>query len=225
MGMAVDNYHLHELCIAKTAGHPQRILPPVMKEDRTVLDLGCGAGQILMSTKFEPGTTVIGLDVDESALSLGRQLDKTICFVCARAESLPFQTGYFDFVFARVALPYMHVHQSLSEIWRVLKTGGMVWLVLHPYPMVLKEAITALSRLQIKRVLVCLYVLANGIALNSLGKEFHLPFRKDYYESFQTIKGIRKLLRKTGFDEIHAEQNSFFVATAKKVHSTLNLAA
>lgn len=216
--MAVDNYHLHELCIAKTAGDPRRILPPVVKGDRTVLDLGCGAGQILMSTKFEPGTTVIGLDVDKEALSLGRQLDKSICFVCARGESLPFQTGYFDFVFARVALPYMHMHQSLAEIWRVLKPGGRIWFVLHPYSMVLKESFGALSRLEIKRVLVCLYVLANGIALNVLGKEFHLPFRKSYYESFQTVNGISKLLRKVGFAEIKAEQNGFFVATARKIY-------
>lgn len=214
--MTVDNYHLNELCIAKTAGHPQRILPPVLKGDLRILDLGCGAGQTLIATKFEPGATIIGLDVDESALSLGRQLDKTISFVCARAESLPFQNEYFDFVFSRVAVPYMHVHQSLAEIWRVLKRGGRIWLVLHPYSMVLKESLGALRRLQIRRVIVCLYVIANGIALNSLGKEFHLPFRKDYYESFQTINGIRKLLRKIGFDEITAEQNGFFVATARK---------
>jgi ubiquinone/menaquinone biosynthesis C-methylase UbiE len=214
--MAVDNYHLHELCIAKTAGDPRRILPPVRKGDRRVLDLGCGAGQILMATNFEPGTTVVGLDVDESALSLGKQLDKTICFVCARAESLPFQTGYFDFVFARVALPYMHMHESLAEIWRVLKTGGRIWLVLHPYTMILKETLAALSRLRIKRVMVCLYVIANGIALNYVGKEFHLPFRTDYYESFQTIRGIRKMLQKIGFDEIKAERDGFFVATARK---------
>jgi len=216
--MAVDNYHLHELCIAKTAGDPRRILPPVGKEDRRVLDLGCGAGQILMATNFEPGTIVVGLDVDESALSLGRQLDKTICFVCARAESLPFQTGYFDFVFARVALPYMHMHESLAEIWRVLKTGGRIWLVLHPYTMVLKETLAALSRLRIKRVMVCLYVIANGIALNSVGKEFHLPFRTEYYESFQTTRGIRKMLQKIGFDEIKAERDGFFVATARKIY-------
>ena len=216
--MAVDNYHLNELYIAKTAGHPQHILPPVMKGDLRILDLGCGAGQTLIATNFEPGTRVIGLDVDEEALSLGRQLDKTISFVCARAESLPFQTGYFDFVFSRVALPYMHVHQSLAEISRVLKTGGRIWLVLHPYSMVLKETFVALRRLQIRRVLVCLYVIANGIALNSLDKEFHLPFRKDYYESFQTIRGIKRLLQKVGFDEIQAERNGAFVATAKKDH-------
>jgi ubiquinone/menaquinone biosynthesis C-methylase UbiE len=216
--MNSNNYHLDELCIATTMGHPQRILPPVTKGDRKVLDVGCGAGQTLIATNFEPGATVIGLDLDKSALSLGRQLDKTISFVCARAERLPFEDESLDFVFSRVAVPYMHLADTLSEMWRVLKTGGRVWLVLHPYPMVLKETVDALSRLEVRRAAVCLYVIVNGMALNSLGKEFHLPFRKDYYESFQTIRGIRKLLRKVGFDDIQAERDGFFVATGRKAH-------
>jgi ubiquinone/menaquinone biosynthesis C-methylase UbiE len=216
--MEPHNYHLDELRIATTAGHSRRILPPITKADRRVLDVGCGAGQTLIATNFEPGTTVIGLDIDQSALSLGTQLDKRISFVCARGESLPFQTEYFDFVFSRVALPYMNMHETLFEICRVLKRGGRVWLVLHPFSMVFKETFDALYRLRIRRAVVCLYVIANGMLLHSLGKEFHLPFRKDYYESFQTISGIRKLLRKVGFDDIQAERNGFFVATATKAH-------
>ena len=217
--MAANNYHLEELSIATTVGHSQRLLPPVTEADRVVLDVGCGAGQTLIATNFEPGTTVIGLDVDKSALSLGRQLaDRPINFVCARAECLPFQAERLDFVFSRVALPYMNVHETLFEICRVLKRGGRVWLVLHPFSMVLKETVEALTRLKIRRVMVCLYVLANGIVLNLFGREFHLPLRKNYYESFQTIGGIRKLLAKVGFEEIRAERKGFFVATATKVH-------
>jgi ubiquinone/menaquinone biosynthesis C-methylase UbiE len=215
--MALD-YHLEELRIATTAGHSKRIMPPVTKSDRRVLDLGCGAGQTLIATDFAPGTTVIGLDVDKSALRFGKQLDERISFVCGRGESLPFQNERLDFVFSRVALPYMNVHDTLSEVRRVLKTGGRVWLVLHPCSMVLKEALDAIARLQIKRAVVCLYVIANGLLLNLCGMEFHLPFRKHYYESFQTIRGIRKLLRKVGFDDIQAGRNAFFVATARKAH-------
>ena len=217
--MASNNYHLEELSIATTVGHSQRLLPPVREADRVVLDVGCGAGQTLIATNFEPGTTVIGLDVDKAALALGRQLTpKPIHFVCARAECLPFQTERLDFVFSRVSLPYMNVHETLFEIRRVLKTGGRVWLVLHPYSMVLKETVAALTRFKIRRVVVCLYVLANGTVLNLFGREFHLPLRKHYYESFQTVGGIRKLLENAGFNEIRAERKDFFVATATKVH-------
>ena len=222
--MELSNYHLDELHIARTPGHPHRIMPPISKADRIVLDVGCGAGQTLIATTFAPGTQVVGLDRDKSALSLGRQLDDTISFVCARAERLPFQSESFDFVFSRVALPYTQLNHALSEIWRVLKPDGRIWLVLHPYPTVVKETVSALSRLQLKRAVVCIYVIANGVALNVFGKEFHLPFKKDYYESFQTISGIKSLLRKAGFQAINAERNHFFVCTAKKINSNIDLA-
>lgn len=215
--MESNNYHLEELRIATTAGHSKRIMPPVTKGDRKVLDLGCGAGQTLIASNFEPGTTVIGLDVDKSALKLGKQLDGTISFVCGRGERLPFASEQLDLVFSRVALPYMNLHDTLSEISRVLRKGGRVWLVLHPLSMVLKETLDAITQLKFKRAVVCFYVIANGILLNLWGKEFHLPLRKgSYYESFQTINGIRKLLQDIGFDEIKAERNRFFVATATK---------
>ena len=214
--MASNTYHLDELRIANTPGDSRRILPPVLETDRTILDVGCGAGQTLLATTFAPGTTVIGLDRDQSALELGRRMDQQLSFVCARGEHLPLRTESLDFVFSRVALPYMHLDQTLSEMRRVLKSGGRVWLVLHPYSMVLRETVAAVSQLRIRRAAVCVYVMCNGIVLNSLGKEFHLPFRKDYYESFQTVRGITKLLRRAGFEDIKAERNRFFVATARK---------
>ena len=97
--MESNTYHLDELRIAKTPGDSHRIMPPVLKTDRTILDVGCGAGQTLLATAFAPGTTVIGLDRDKSALELGRQLDQQIRFVCARGESLPFRPESLDFVF------------------------------------------------------------------------------------------------------------------------------
>src|SRR5262245_13245022 len=215
--MDLSNYHLEELRIANTPGHAHRIMPPVINSDRIILDVGCGAGQTLIATGFKPGRIIIGLDRDKSALQLGRQLDQTIRFVCARGESLPFESDRFDFVFSRVALPYMHLGDTLSEMRRVLKTGGRVWFVLHPYSMVLKETLDALTQLNIKRAIICLYVIGNGIALNVVGKQFQLPFKKDYHESFQTAGGIKKLLRKAGFQDIQTERNRFFVATARKL--------
>jgi len=192
-------------------------MPPILSSDRTVLDVGCGAGQTLIATAFEPGTTVVGVDCDMSALELGRQLDDTICFVCAKGENLPFKTERFDFVFSRVALPYMHLDHTLSEIRRVLKPGGRVWFVLHPLSMVMREMRDALSQWKIKRAIVCLYVISNGLVLNSLGRQFQLPFKRHYHESFQTAGGIKRLLQNAGFRDIQTERKRFFVATARKV--------
>ena len=215
--MELTDYHLEELHIATSPGHVQHIMPPILSSDRTVLDVGCGAGQTLIATAFEPGTTVVGVDCDMSALELGRQLDDTICFVCAKGENLPFKPERFDFVFSRVALPYMHLDHTLSEIRRVLKPGGRVWFVLHPLSMVMREMRDALSQWKIKRAIVCLYVISNGIVLNSLGRQFQLPFKRHYHESFQTAGGIKRLLQNAGFRDIQTERKRFFVATARKV--------
>ena len=181
--------------------------------------MGSGAGQTLIAAELNPGTTAIGLDVDHSALIFGRQLDPNIHFVCGKGEALPFQSENLDFVFSRVALPYMHMQSSLSEIQRVLRVGGRIWLVLHPCSTVVKELLRSLLRLKIKRAIYYVYVMVNGFALNCLRKELHLPFRRHQYESFQTVGGIKRLLREVGFDEIQAEKNNFFVATAKKTQS------
>src|SRR5207245_7299416 len=47
-------------------------------------------------------------------------------------ELLPFREASFDFVFSRVALPYMHIPKAASEMGRVLKPGGGLWCLLHP---------------------------------------------------------------------------------------------
>lgn len=110
----------------------------------------------------------------------------------------------------------MQLNHTLSEICRVLKTGGRVWFVLHPPSMVLREMRDALAQWKIKRAIVCVYVIGNGILLNSLGKQFQLPFKRHYHESFQTTGGIKKLLQKAGFRDIQTERTRFFVATARK---------
>lgn len=210
---------MQELCIASTTSDPRRIMPPILPSYRRILDVGSGAGQTLIAAELDPATTAIGLDINLSALTLGRQLDPNIHFVCGKGEALPFQSENLDFVFSRVALPYMHMQTSLSEIRRVLRVGGSIWLVLHPGSTVVKDFLANLLRLKIKRAIYCLYVMVNGVALNCLRTELHLPFRPLHYESFQTVGGIKRLLREVGFDEIHAEKNDFFVATAKKTQS------
>ena len=56
----------------------------------------------------------------------------------------------FDLVISRVSLPYTDIPQSLSEIARVLREDGRVWLSLHPFSKTVKHLMSALSQFRIK---------------------------------------------------------------------------
>jgi ubiquinone/menaquinone biosynthesis C-methylase UbiE len=126
-----EHYHLAELRIALDPSHPAHLLPPALPRSQKVLDIGCGAGQTLFAVYAD--RVSFGLDIDFDALKLGRSLTGNVCFVCGRAEFLPFSHNYFDMIMSRVALPYTNISASLKEIHRVLRRGGQLWMTLHPF--------------------------------------------------------------------------------------------
>src|SRR5262245_53263683 len=124
--MDSEAYHLWELSIASSPGDRRRIMPPIVERHGRILDVGCGAGQTLITSNLAPGVMALGVDLDHSALALGRRLTQSIHFVCAKGEDLPFRSEGFDLVFSRVAIPYMHIQGALCEMSRVLRDGGQL---------------------------------------------------------------------------------------------------
>lgn len=213
--MSADDYHLLELSIANSPDDARHVMPTITPKHRRILDVGCGAGQTLIASNLAPGVTAVGVDVDLSALALGRRLNQRIRFALAKGEALPFEGENFDIVFSRVALPYMNVPKALAEMGRVLKAGGDLWLVLHPFSMVRKELVANILRLRLKGAIYHLYVLTNGLALHLFGRQFGFPLSGGC-ESFQTVGGIIRALRRAGFEEIEVHRRNFFVVTARK---------
>lgn len=203
-----QNYHLEELRIALDQSDPQHILPPSLPLSMTALDIGCGAGQTLIATY--PEGRVFGLDVDLGALKLGKTLSDRIPFTCGRAEALPFATGCFDVVIARVSLPYTHINRSLREIRRVLRPDGNLWMTLHPFEVPWRLMKVA----SVKRWIFFSYILLNSSLFHFLGGLFQFPGRG--YESFQTQFGIRRALRRTGFSDVTISKEHHFLVTARK---------
>jgi len=117
-------YHYNEL-IAQDPSHPSHLLPPAAPGGARILDIGCGAGQTLITAY--PGRLTFDIDVDVDALRLGRQWTSEFAFTCGSAEALPFRTAEFDCVVARVSLVYTDISSSLREVPRVLKPGDRVW--------------------------------------------------------------------------------------------------
>jgi ubiquinone/menaquinone biosynthesis C-methylase UbiE len=214
-----SEYHRLELAIAANPDDERRVIPRVEARHRRILDVGCGAGQTLIGCNLSKDIFAVGLDQDESALALGKQLTTPIHFVIGEGAALPFTDDSFDLVICRVALPYMHVARALSEMARVSVAGGDLWLVLHPFSMTVSELGANIAHLQIKAGLYRTWVLLNGLALHVLGKQWRWPSQSGGYETCQTNKAITRALRTAGFDQIQINRERHFVVTATKSRS------
>jgi len=208
-------YHLRELEIARNVDDASHVLPALPEAFESILDLGCGIGQTLISCDLPPNAFVCGVDIDEEALAYGRTIANHISFVRATGEHLPFADGSFDVVISRVTLPNMHVPNALREISRALKPGGRVWLTLYPMRWVLRRACGSLKTGNLKNFAYLFYVMANGVFFHLTGRQFRFPFNRRC-ESFQTISGFTRAMKEAGFENVRAKQNRFFIVTACK---------
>lgn len=101
---------------------------------RTVLDVGCGTGQLLAFTaKRFPSATLVGADVSAGMLRNAHPATQTgpprAHLVQAAVEHLPFADATFDLVTSTVS--YRHWTNptaGLREIHRVLRAGGVLIL-------------------------------------------------------------------------------------------------
>lgn len=93
----------------------------------SVLDIGCGAG-LLANPLAEEGFRVSGIDLSLSSLTVAQRRDttKSVQYVRAGAEELPFLSGSFEAVCALDLLEHVDKPQLvIREAARVLRPGGL----------------------------------------------------------------------------------------------------
>src|SRR5690606_12979241 len=128
-----------------------------------------------------------------------------------QGEAIPIASESCDAVFCRVAMPYMNISRALAEMLRVLRPGGWLWLTLHPREMVVRQLRGDLVAHRWRGVLYRCFVLANGMLCNATGIQLRYPFNRSRQETFQTPAGMRRLLRKAGFEILAIETDGTFV--------------
>jgi ubiquinone/menaquinone biosynthesis C-methylase UbiE len=209
-------YHLRELELAQDRSKLCK-LPPILPHYKRILDVGCGMGQTLIASNLCDCTEVFGVDCDAEAVLAGHKIaPSNIKLLISTGENLPFENNYFDFVFSRVSLPYMDVPKALDEMNRVLSPGGDLWLLLHSPTHVCKRLVSSLLDGNLKGVIFKSYVLVNGTILNLTGHQFRFPFT-NRQETFQTARGISRLLALSGFSVKSISNLRHFTVTAKKL--------
>ena len=203
-------YHQGELRVALDVGNPQRLVPDP-GDARAILDIGCGAGQTIIA--LGAGRRSVGVDVDLSALrhAASGAMGESLRVTGALGEQLPFCDGAFDYVFSRVAIPYMDIPVALAEMHRVLRPGGTLWLALHPLAIPLQQ----FRRGNLKGQIYAAYTVINGLWFHLTGRTFGL--NKGRRESIQTERGMRLALRRAGFSSLRFQRTPLhFIVTATR---------
>jgi len=126
-GESAKNYHQAR----KT--YPKKVFDLIINQmsctDKKLLDLGCGTGIATVELKNR-GFSCIGCDYDHTMLKealLHGPIE--IKYFAASANNLPLFKHQFDAVTAFGAFHWFYDNGSVNEIKRILKKGGVLFII------------------------------------------------------------------------------------------------
>jgi SAM-dependent methyltransferase len=167
-----------------------------------VLDAGCGAGQELLPF-IRLGAFGFGVDIDPHVGSVGRELfaregfGDRVAFLRSASESLPFQSGSFDIVVSRLAIPYTDNAKALAEMFRVLSPSGLLLLKIHHAGFYINKIWNGLRSGKILDAVHGMRVLTAGAIYHLTGKQ--VRNRIVTGETFQTQWMLTRELNRHSF--------------------------
>ncbi len=117
--------------------YTEQIMPLAAEELRgatSVLDVGCGDGQISRLAVGLGATTVVGIDPTWNQVRVAHERGGGASFARAGAGALPFPEATFDAVVACLVFEHIRdVDDAIAEVGRVLVPGGRFCFFLnHP---------------------------------------------------------------------------------------------
>lgn len=121
-----DKYRKYRPCIALPYLEKVfKLLEICGKAKGDLLELGCADGTFLLKLKNR-GFKVTGTDISPAAIRLAKKKGLDV-FVCDVSKGIPTKSNKFDIVIATEVIE--HIFDTdffISEIMRILKTGGIV---------------------------------------------------------------------------------------------------
>lgn len=115
------------------------IMTEYLKENCKLLDIGCWNGNFVLSfckVNKIPQIEILGIDFLVQAIRCAHEYVKGVTFLNASALKLPFRDKIFDIISLWDVIEHLPVHselKALSEINRVLKKKGVLFLSVYNY--------------------------------------------------------------------------------------------
>jgi SAM-dependent methyltransferase len=146
------------------------------KAGESILDLGCGDGQLTLRIAAT-GASVVGVDASPEMVAAARA--RGVVAELANAEALPFTRKEFDAVFSNAVLHWVRDQDAmLTQVRRVLKPGGRFVAEMGGHG----------------NVAAILVALAAVLARHGFGD------REEGENYYPSSEGYRRRLMKNGFD-------------------------
>ena len=176
-----------------------------------ILDIATGTGDLAINLTKTRAKKIIGLDISEGMLNVGRKkikerkLNSLVEMIIGDSENLPFEDDSFDAVSVAFGVRnFENLEKGLSEIYRVLKVNG-VFVVLEtsiPQNPFFKQG----------------YFIYTKFFLPLIGKLFSrdktaYEYLSDSAAKFPFGEDFNNILKKIGFIRVEALPQTFGVAT------------
>ncbi|SMC50200.1 Ubiquinone/menaquinone biosynthesis C-methylase UbiE [Desulfocicer vacuolatum DSM 3385] len=120
---------------------------------KNVLEVGSGPVGVVSALGAEKKIAVDPLcDFYSSQKALTQYRGENVKYLNVRGEELPFEAASFDLVIVENVIDHVeNIHKVMSEISRVIRSGGILYLTVNLHPFIGYFLHRAASRLQIDR--------------------------------------------------------------------------
>ena len=176
-----------------------------------ILDIATGTGDLAISLTDTSAKRIVGLDISDGMLEVGRQkiatkkLDGIISMVIGDSEDLPFEDNGFDAITVAFGVRnFETLEKGLAEIYRVLKPNGIFVILETSVP----------TKTPFKQG----YNFYSKFILPVIGRVFSkdksaYQYLSDSASVFPFGEALNNILRQIGFINVKDEPQTFGVAT------------
>ncbi|WP_299111195.1 bifunctional demethylmenaquinone methyltransferase/2-methoxy-6-polyprenyl-1,4-benzoquinol methylase UbiE [uncultured Winogradskyella sp.] len=180
-------------------------------QPESILDIATGTGDLAISLTKTDAKEIIGLDISDGMLEVGRKkiksknLDGVISMVIGDSEDLPFEDNTFDAITVAFGVRnFENLEKGLTEILRVLKPNGMF--------VILETSVPTNPIYKFGYRLHCKFVLPT---IGKLFSKDRIAYRylSESASVFPYGEALNNILRKIGFINVEDQPQTMGVAT------------